>query len=60
MSDFEAAKAKAKAENKLLLVDFTGSDWCVWCKKLKAEVFDQDTFQTAAPEQFVLVELDFP
>ncbi len=57
---FAAAKAKAKAEKKLLLVNFTGSDWCVWCKKLKAEVFDKEGFKTEAPKQFVLVELDFP
>ena len=59
-TDFEAAKAKAKAEKKFLLVDFTGSDWCVWCKRLKAEVFDKDEFQNEAPKHFVLVELDFP
>jgi len=59
-SDFAAAKARARSEKKLLLVDFTGSDWCVWCKKLHAEVLDKDVFQTEAPKQFVLVELDFP
>jgi thioredoxin-related protein len=59
-TDFEAAKAKAKAENKLLLVDFTGSDWCPYCKKLKGEVFDKDQFKAEAPKHFVLVELDFP
>lgn len=59
-TDFTAAKAKAKAENKLLLVDFTGSDWCGWCIRLKQEVFDQELFQSEAPKQFVLVELDFP
>ncbi len=59
-SDFDAAKTKAKTEKKFLLVDFTGSDWCVWCKKLKAEVFDKEAFQTEAPKQFVLVELDYP
>ena len=48
-TDFEAAKAKAKAEKKLLLVDFTGSDWCGWCIKLKQEVFDKETFKTEAP-----------
>lgn len=59
-TDFEAAKAKAKAEKKLLLVDFTGSDWCGWCIKLKKEVFDTELFKKEAPKQFVLVELDFP
>jgi len=59
-TNFEEAKAKARAENKLLLVDFTGSDWCGWCIKLKQEVFDQEAFKKQAPQQFVLVELDFP
>ena len=58
--DFEAAKAKAKAEGKDLLIDFTGSDWCHWCVKLKEEVFDHDSFNKAASKHFVLVELDFP
>ncbi len=60
MEDFEAAKAKASAEGKDLLIDFTGSDWCGWCIKLKSEVFDQEAFKTAAPKIFVLVELDYP
>lgn len=59
-TDFAAAKAKAKAEKKFLLVDFTGSDWCGWCKKLVAEVFSKDAFKTEAPKKFVLVELDYP
>jgi thioredoxin-related protein len=59
-TDFEAAKAKAKAEKKFLLVDFTGSDWCVWCKRLKAEVFDKDEFQNDVPKKFVLAALDYP
>jgi thioredoxin-related protein/Tfp pilus assembly protein PilF len=59
-TNFEEAKAKAKADKKLLLVDFTGSDWCGWCIKLKDEVFDKEVFKAEAPKRFVLVELDFP
>ena len=59
-TNFDAAKAKAKAEKKLLLVDFTGSDWCGWCIKLKGEVFDKEAFRSEAPKRFVLVEVDFP
>ncbi len=59
-TNFEGAKTKAQAENKLLLVDFTGSDWCGWCIRLKQEVFDQDVFKKEAPQKFVLVKLDFP
>ena len=60
MTDFEAAKAKAKAENKPILVDFTGSDWCVWCIKLDKEVFSKKAFLDYASSNFVLVEIDFP
>tara|TARA_R110002072_G_scaffold303070_1_gene492785 strand:- start:16652 stop:17599 length:948 start_codon:yes stop_codon:yes gene_type:complete len=60
MTDFAAATAKAKAEKKDLLVDFTGSDWCGWCTKLDAEVFSHEEFQVAAQKNFVLVKLDFP
>lgn len=60
MTDFEAAKTKAVAENKPLLLDFTGSDWCGWCIKLDKEVFSQEEFKAYANESLVLVELDFP
>ena len=59
-TDFEKAKAQAKTEKKLLLVDFTGSDWCHWCQQLQAEVFSKESFKKEALKQYVLVELDFP
>ena len=59
-TDFTAAKAQALKEKKFLLLDFTGSDWCGWCTKLKKEVFSQELFQKEAPKDFILVELDFP
>ena len=60
MTDFEAAQAKAKAENKPLLLDFTGSDWCGWCIRLDEEVFSQAAFREYAAAELVLVEIDFP
>lgn len=60
LTDFEAAKASAAKDGKDLLVDFTGSDWCGWCIKLKDEVFKQPDFAPAASKDFVLVEIDFP
>ncbi len=59
-TDLPKAIAKAKAEKKLVLVDFTGSDWCGWCVKLKKEVFDTPEFAQYAAKNLVLVELDFP
>lgn len=60
LDDLEKAKAQAKAENKRILLDFTGSDWCGWCKKLDAEVFSQQEFKDYAAKHLVLVEVDFP
>lgn len=59
-TDFPAAKAQAKKENKLVLMNFTGSDWCSWCKKLHNEVFSTKEFGQYAKEKLVLVEIDFP
>jgi len=58
--DAHAAQEKAKRENKYVLLDFTGSDWCGWCQKLKREVFDDPAFVSFAQANLVLVEVDFP
>ena len=60
LDDLEKAKAKATTEGKRILLDFTGSDWCGWCKKLDAEVFSQQEFKDYAAKKLVLVEVDFP
>lgn len=60
LTDLPQALAKAKAENKKVLVDFTGSDWCPWCIKLQKEIFQQDAFVEFAKKNLVLVEVDFP
>lgn len=59
-TDFEAARKEAAANGKNLLIDFTGSDWCSWCIKLRDEVFAQKGFEDAVKDKFVLVELDYP
>ena len=59
-ADFDAAVKVAMKEKKDLLVDFTGSDWCGWCKRLNKEVFDHDEWMTEAKKGWVLVALDFP
>jgi protein disulfide-isomerase len=59
-SDLNKAIEQAKSENKAVLVNFTGSDWCKWCFKLSNEVFSQDEFKKYADNNLVLVKLDFP
>ena len=58
--DYEEALRRATAENKLVLADFTGSDWCCWCIKLDEEVFSTEAFRKAAPEKYVLLMVDSP
>ena len=60
VTDLPAAQAQAKKENKLVLMNFTGSDWCGWCKKLQKEVFSTKEFEQYAKDNVVLVEVDFP
>lgn len=60
MTDLDAARTKAAAENKAVLVDFTGSDWCGYCIRLKKQVFDTPEFESYAADKFVLVEIDVP
>ena len=58
--DYDKAVATAKAEKKMVLLDFTGSDWCSWCMKLDKEVFSKKEFKDYAKENLVLMEVDFP
>ena len=59
-TDFEKASAEAKASNKYMLLDFTGSDWCGWCVKLDNEVFSESKFKKYAKGDLVCVLVDFP
>lgn len=60
LTDFEKAKKQAAKQGKSILIDFTGSDWCGWCIKLKKEVFSHEEFVKEASKDFVLVMVDFP
>lgn len=60
LTDLPKAQEQAKTENKLVLIDFTGSDWCGWCIRFKKEVLDTEDFKQYADKNLVLVEIDFP
>ncbi len=60
LTDLPKAQAKAKEEKRMVLLDFTGSDWCGWCIKLHNEVFSKPEFAEYAKKNLVLVEVDFP
>mgnify|MGYP000708442567 CR=1 FL=1 len=54
------AMQQAAAQNKGVMLEFTGSDWCPPCMQLRANVFSKPDFQKEAQKNFVLVELDYP
>ncbi|RCS48306.1 thioredoxin family protein [Bremerella cremea] len=59
-TNFAAAKAEAKKEGKSLFLFFTGSDWCVVCKRLEAAALHDEQFVNAIEQSFIPVMLDFP
>ncbi|MCA1797553.1 MAG: thioredoxin family protein, partial [Geobacteraceae bacterium] len=59
-SDIDKARKIAAENNKHLLLDFTGSDWCPWCIKLDEKVFSTPEFAEFATGNLVLVKIDFP
>ncbi len=59
-TNYSTAQAQAAAEKKLLLVNFSGSDWCGWCIKLQKEVFVKREFIDYARSNLVLLTVDFP
>ncbi|MCM5529668.1 thioredoxin family protein [Parasegetibacter sp. NRK P23] len=59
-TDFEAAARQAKEEHKLILLNFSGSDWCGPCIRLHSTFFTSPSFTALASDELVLVNADFP
>jgi len=60
INNLDDAKVLAKKEQKHILINFSGSDWCLPCIRLHDEVFNSDVFKKFASENLVLVNVDFP
>jgi protein disulfide-isomerase len=59
-TDVKKAQEQAKSSNKLVFLDFTGSDWCGYCIRLNADILSKPAFKDYANKNLVLVEIDFP
>ena|SRR5436190_6621924 len=59
-TDFEKARIEAAQSHKLILLNFSGSDWCGPCIRMKEEIFDSDVFEKYAERNLILVRADFP
>jgi thioredoxin-related protein len=60
INNLDDAKVTAKKEHKLILLNFSGSDWCLPCIKLRKDIFDTEAFNSYAADNLVLVNADFP
>ena len=60
LTDLNKAEQIAKTEHKLILLNFSGSDWCIPCMKLRADIFNSDAFTQYANNNLILVNADFP
>ena len=58
-TSLDLAQAEARKSGKPILADFTGSDWCPWCVKLRKEVFNTKQFKDWAAKSVVLLEVRF-
>lgn len=59
-TDFKKAQEQAKADGKLLFINFTGSDWCGFCIRLDRDILSKQQFKQFADKNLVLLEVDFP
>jgi thioredoxin-related protein len=58
--DINKAETQAKENHKMILINFSGSDWCGPCIRTHREIFEKDAFTSYAKENLVLVRADFP
>ena len=60
LKNMDVAKEQAKKEHKYILLNFSGSDWCIPCMRLEKDIFGADAFAAYATDHLVLVNADFP
>jgi protein disulfide-isomerase len=59
-TDFDKALAVAKADSLPIYLYFTGSSWCIWCKKMDREIHNQDAFRQKTVGKMLFVKIDLP
>jgi thioredoxin-related protein len=58
--DFETAQKYARENHKLILLNFSGSDWCGPCIRLRKEIFESEVFSKMSDTALAMVNADFP
>ncbi|MFY1045786.1 thioredoxin family protein [Chryseobacterium sp. GP-SGM7] len=60
-SRLENAKKQASENKELILLNFSGSDWCIPCIKLHKNIIETDEFKKLETENIVVyINADFP
>jgi thioredoxin-related protein len=60
LTDFDTAQSKAKEKHQLIMLNFSGSDWCGPCIRMRKEIFNSEVFSQMADSSLQLVNADFP
>lgn len=60
LNNLDEAKLEAKENHKLIVLNFSGSDWCGPCIKMHKQLFDSEEFKAYSKDNLVLVNADFP
>lgn len=60
LNNFDEAKKLAKTKHEYILLNFSGSDWCIPCIRMHTEIFNNDFFVRYADDHLILVNADFP
>lgn len=59
-NDFDTAKQKARDQHRFILLEFSGSDWCIPCIRFRKDVLETNEFTKFADTSLVLLNADFP
>lgn len=59
-TNFAQASQQAQSSGKPIVMLFTGTDWCYWCKRLERDILQNPEFVNAVNDKFIFVFLDFP
>lgn len=60
LGNFQEAQTMALKSHQLILINFSGSDWCGPCIRLRQEILESKAFEAYAASNLLLVRADFP
>lgn len=60
LTDMDVARQQAQKKHAYIVLNFSGSDWCIPCMRMHKEVFETEEFLQFAQNKLVLINADFP